>query len=162
MTEQEKILDSPEGVRQMRDEVKRFFKVCEKSITELGYRFPDAKTYVQENKYLHGGFNYVFGNCTLVTQHHIPSAYRTDEAMLSIALWDLIFGNDNLPVDDNGMPNANIPNEKLLKYTRYGYTLNEKLESAWTVFGTKDQKIWSTEELIAEWIELLIEKSDKS
>ncbi len=162
MTEKETLLHSPEGVNQMRDEVKRFFILLGEMLMALKYRFPDSSISVRENKYLDGGFNYMLDNCTLVSEYRIPSHYTTAGAKLNLAIFDLRFDKHDSPLDATGMVDLKaIGEDHRLAYTSYAYSLNNKMESRWAVVGIEDWKNCSTEDLVDEWVKIFCQKAGK-
>ena len=76
-------LNSPDGVRAMKDEIDRFYDALDLQFSATQATFPYVPLSLVRHGHLHGGYNFSFEGNTFVSQHSIPSKLTTEGAIFT-------------------------------------------------------------------------------
>lgn len=146
-----KITDVPNGDEIMKKEMGYFFDLLGAVIPQAQKTFPNDNINLRANKYLSGGYNFEIGKNSLVSQYDFPVLKSATDAFLSLAIYDLLFDNEGLSLNAQGMPERFDIDTHQLKYMQYELNLNEKGQAVWCELVSKKGE-WSTSDLADKWI----------
>jgi hypothetical protein len=148
------VVEVPFGTKIIEREVQIFFEELQRHYSRMKTN-PKYKTVeIKDNKLFQGGRSIKLNGHTLTSQFINNPDNGATICILSLAVYDIWFNNENLSLDKNGFPAVFEVNENQKKYDHYLLYLDDKGKLVWTEETKKTSEL-STMDLAKEWIDLL-------